>query len=260
MRRLIAFLGILALTVAVTIAQEYVLVSPGGKAKMVVKVDKATGVTATCFYLDKEMSALGPISMQTVDGKNFGTLPKVKKVDRRTVNGMITPAVQQKRKQIKDQYNEMEIIFKDPFSLVFRAYDDGVAYRIKTTVKGDMTVKSEQASFTFPADENLFIPTDKSMFTHSERAYQYMLLSKVGPDTLSSVPLMVDRQDGISVLVTEADLEDYPGLYLYGTNGNTLKVKFPPYVLKEKLVGDRNMKPIEVGDYIAKTKGTRSFP
>jgi len=260
MRRLIVLFSILSFAFAVTHAQEYTITSPGGKAKMVVHVNQLKGISATCYYLDKEMSTLGPISLQTVDGKNFGISPKVKKVNHTSVNQMIVTPVAEKRKQIPDHYNEIEIVFKDPFSVIFRAYDDGVAYRIKTTVKGEMTVKSEQAAFTFPANDHLFIPTDKSMYTHSERAYQYLTLSQIGKDTLSSVPFMIDRQDGIKVLVTEADLEDYPGLYVYGTNGNTLKVKFPPYVLKDPLIGDRDRKPVEVAGYIAKTTGTRTFP
>jgi len=260
MKQLLIFIGLLLLATGTTFAEEYVLVSPGGKAKMVVKIDKTVGITATCFYLDKEMTTLGPIGMETGDGKNLGSSPKVRSVNRRMVDEMITPVVAQKRKQIPDRFAEMEILFREPYRLIFRAYDDGVAYRIKTDIDGDLIVKSERASFSFPADENLFIPTDVSMFTHSERSYQYLPLSKIGPDTLSSSPLMVDRKDGISILITESDLEDYPGWYFYGTNGNTLKVKFPPYVLTEKLIGDRNIRPLDVADYIAKTRGNRYFP
>ncbi|TSA35244.1 MAG: hypothetical protein D4R64_10020 [Porphyromonadaceae bacterium] len=260
MRKLAALVGILFIAVGVTFAEEYVLISPGGKAKMVVTVDKKAGITATCFYLDKEMATLGPIGLETADGKDLGSSPKVRSVNRRIVDEMIIPAVAQKRKQIPDRFAEIEILFREPFRLIFRVYDDGVAYRIKTDIEGDMIVKSEQASFSFPADENLFIPTDVSMFTHSERSYQHLPLSQIGPDTLSSTPLMVDRKDGISILITEADLEDYPGFYLYGTNGNTLKVKFPHYVLTEKLIRDRNVLPLEVADYIAKTRGNRYFP
>ncbi len=260
MRRLSLLFGLWAAAMTIGFSQEYTVVSPGGKAKMVVTVDKNSGITARCFYLDKEMSTLGPIGMETGDGKNLGAVPKVRTVNRRTVDEMITPAVAQKRKQIPDRFTEMEILFREPFRLIIRAYDDGLAYRIKTDIDGELIVKSEKAAFTFPADENLFIPTDVSMFTHSERSYQYMPLSKIGPDTLSSVPFLVDRNDGISILITEADLEDYPGLYVFGSNGNTLKVKFPPYVLTEKLIGDRNIKPVEVADYIAKTRGTRYFP
>ena len=260
MKRLALFLGFSICAATVGFSEELVLVSPGGKAKVVVNVDKKDGITATCFFLDKQMAVLGPIGMETVDGKVFGASSKVRTVNRRTVDEIIKPPVAQKRKEIPDHFTEMEILFREPFRLVFRAYDDGVAYRIKTDIEGDMTVKSEEAAFTFPTDESLFIPTDVSMFTHSERAYQYLKLSEIGPDTLSSTPLMVDRKDGIKVLITEADLEDYPGMYVFGTNGNTLNVKFPHYVLKEKLIRDRSMKPTEVADYIAKTRGTRYLP
>ena len=260
MKRLAAFLGILVYAGAIGFSEEFVLVSPGGKAKVVVNVDKQSGITATCFFLGKEMTVLGPIALETGDGKVFGESAKVRTVNNRTVDEVIIPPVAQKRKRIPDHFTEMEILFREPFRLIFRAYDDGVAYRIKTDIEGEMIVKSEQSAFTFPDDDNLFIPTDVSMFTHSERLYQYMHLSEVGPDTLSSTPLLVDRKDGISVLITESDLEDYPGMYVYGANNKSLKVKFPHFVLKEKLIRDRNIKPVEVADYIAKTSGNRYFP
>jgi alpha-glucosidase len=250
----------LLLTAATSFAEEYTLVSPGGKAKVVVTVDKKAGITAGVFYQDKVMTRLGPISMEIGQGKVFGNSPVVRKVNKRSADEVIIPPVQQKRKQIRDNYTEIELLFKEPFRLIFRAYDDGVAYRFKTDVEGEMIIKSEQALFTFPTDEALLLPTDVSMFTHSERLYRSMKLSEVSPDTLSSVPFLVDREDGISVLVTEADLEDYPGIYFYGTNSPLLKTKFPPYVLTEKLQRDRNLRPDQVADYIAKTRGNRFFP
>jgi alpha-glucosidase len=262
MRRLVVLVSVLVLAgvSGVVRAQEYVLASPGGKARIVVTVDKKAGITAKCFYLDREMTTLGPIGMETGEGKQFGQSARVRTVNRRSVDEVITPAVAQKRKQIPDRFNEMEIVFREPFRLIFRAYDDGLAYRIKTDIDGELVVRSEQAAFTFLTDENLFLPTDVSMFTHSERLYRYFPVSAASSDTLSSTPFMVDRKDGIKVLITEADLEDYPGLYVYGTGGNTLKVKFPPYVLTEKLNRDRNMRPDQVADYIAKTRGNRYFP
>ncbi|MFH0760975.1 MAG: glycoside hydrolase family 97 protein [Bacteroidota bacterium] len=258
-RRLIFLVGFLMVTSAI-FADDYQLVSPGGKAKIVVKVDKTAGITAEVYYLDKIMSSLGPIAMETGTGTVLGSSPAVRKVVRRTVDEIIKPSVQQKRKEIPDQFSELELIFKGSYRLIFRAYDDGAAYRFKTDLEGDLIVKSEQVTFTFPADENSWIPTDKSMFTHSERSYVQMKISEMGPDSLSSVPFLVDRADGINVLITEAALEDYPGIYVYGTNSTKLKVKFPSYVLTEKLLRDRNVRPDQVADYIAKTVGNRYFP
>jgi alpha-glucosidase len=244
----------------VVMGEEYTLVSPGAKSKVVVTADKKLGVTAKVFYLDKQVADIGPVAMEVYNGKVLGTSPVVRKVNKRSVDETINPPVQQKRKQIRDQYAEMEIIFKDPFSLIFRAYDDGIAYRFKTALEGEITIKNEQATIGFPQDENLWIPTDVSMFTHSERSYRQMKLTEVGKDSLSSVPILVDRADGIKLLVTEADLEDYPGIYFYGSNGTSLQAKFPPYVLTTKLLRDRNVRPDQVADYIAKTRGNRFFP
>jgi alpha-glucosidase len=260
MKRLFLVLMVSTLLAGGAWAKDYELTSPGGKAKVVVTIDRKAGISAECYFLGQETVMLGPIGMVAEDGKSLGPGSRVVKENRRTADEIIDAVVPVKRKRIRDHYNELEIVFRDPFRLIFRAYDDGVAYRIQSLAEGEMTVKDEQVSFTFPDDEMLIIPTDESMFTHSERSYQNLLVSEIGPDSLSSTPFMVERSDGIKLLITEADLEDYPGMYIFGTEGNTLKVKFPHYVLTERMIRDRNARPDQVADYIAKTRGDRTFP
>lgn len=71
---------------------------------------------------------------------------------------------------------------------------------------------------------------------------------------------MVDVGGGAKIAIAESDVEDYPGLWLHGTGGNGLAAVFPPYPLKEKLERDRDFRAVESADYIAVTKGTRTFP
>ncbi|MFO7616163.1 MAG: glycoside hydrolase family 97 protein, partial [Bacteroidales bacterium] len=241
-------------------AKEYTLVSPNGLAKVVVEVDKGDGITATGYFLDKEMVRFGQVALETEQGAVYGRSPVVRRVNNRKVDQVIYPPVRQKRSAIRDHYTEMEILFREPYRLIFRAYDDGVAYRFKTDLEGEVVIKSEHASFAFPADDYLYIPTDVGFFTHSERTYRHFRISEAGPDTLSSTPFMVDRADGLAVLITEADLEDYPGIYVYGTSGNSFKIKHPPVVLTERMIRDRNVRPETVAPYIAKTSGNRYFP
>ena len=205
---------------------------------------------------------LGPIGMELIDYGILGKSPRVRKVNYREVSEKIFPVVREKRSEIVDQYKEMEIIFRGNFRLIFRVYNDGIAYRIKTDLDGEIRVLNEASGFRFPEDEKVFYPTDGSFFTHSERLYEFLDLSEITKDKLASTPFLVDREDGISVLITEADLEDYPGLYVYGNDDQPLKldVKFPHFVLKEKLFRDRDMKPVEVADFIARTDGNRFFP
>ena len=71
---------------------------------------------------------------------------------------------------------------------------------------------------------------------------------------------MVDAGNGVKVAVAESDIEDYPGLWLRGTSDNGLAATFPPYPLKETLENDRDFKVTEAADYIAVTRGTRTYP
>src|SRR6185369_7814159 len=70
----------------------------------------------------------------------------------------------------------------------------------------------------------------------------------------------VTAEDSVKVAIAESDIDDYPGLWLHGTYGTALAATFPPYPLKLKTESDRDVKVAEPAEYIAKTKGTRTFP
>jgi alpha-glucosidase len=62
------------------------------------------------------------------------------------------------------------------------------------------------------------------------------------------------------VAITDADVEDYPGLWFRGTSGAALAATFPPVPLEEKRERDRDIKVVKAADYIAVTRGTRAYP
>ena len=82
----------------------------------------------------------------------------------------------------------------------------------------------------------------------------------IAPEFIATLRAVVDVGDGAKVAIAESDVEEYPGLWLRGTGGNGLAGTFPPYPLKEKLERDRDVRVVEAADYIAVTKGTRTFP
>jgi len=243
-------------------AKVYKLTSPGGETSVVVHISRDEGITAEIYYQNREMIIFGPIGMVVNDGLWLGIHPKVKKVNLNEVNEIIYPVVQNNNAMVKNHYKEMELIFRGNFRILFRAFDDGAAYRIKTDMDGELTVIRESGSLTFPEDETIFFPTEVSMFTHSERSYDQVSLSDIDQDQFASTPFLTEREDGVSLIYTEADLEDYPGLYVFGDQANPLRfnIKHPPYVLQTRLYRDRNVKPEKVADYIAKTNGDRYFP
>ena len=71
---------------------------------------------------------------------------------------------------------------------------------------------------------------------------------------------MFENSKSNKMLLTEADIYDYPHMFLKKGGVNTLEATFPPFPLETELVNDRASKVTKGAEYIAKTKGSRSFP
>jgi len=146
------------------------------------------------------------------------------------------------------------------YAVVFRAYNEGAAYRFETSMPGQVKVYGEESAFNFPANNVVYYPQEDSFYSHNERKYLPQHLSEIAPEFLATLPAVVDVGSGAKVAIAESDVDDYPGLWLHGTGGNGLAATFPPYPLKENLTGDRDYRVVESADYIAATAGTRTFP
>ncbi|MEJ2701529.1 MAG: glycoside hydrolase family 97 N-terminal domain-containing protein, partial [Sedimentisphaerales bacterium] len=150
----------------------------------VVSPDKALGLKVTvdgniAFSVSHESKALiepSTISMTLGDGMVLGDDQQVLRVSRRHVDEKIYPAVPAKNRVIPDQFNEMTLEFQGGFSLVCRAYNDGVAYRFVTGIDKEIKVATEQVSLNFAGDYSIYFPQEESFQTHSEREYKYLKL------------------------------------------------------------------------------------
>ena len=75
------------------------------------------------------------------DGQSFSGSLKLLKKSLTTVNQKIISPVPEKRKEILDNFNELTLTFRQPFSLQCRVYNDGVAYRFITRFKDSIYIK-----------------------------------------------------------------------------------------------------------------------
>lgn len=196
-----------------------------------------------------------------IEHKKLGIEPKVIDTKQRSEDRIIEPVVRQKFAKIRDHYNELRISMEGAYAIVFRAYNEGVAYRFETSLPEDkVKVYGEEAVFSFSANSIVYYPQEDSFFSHNERKYLPQHLREIAPEFLATLPAVVDIGQGAKLAIAESDLEDYPGLWLRGTNGTALSATFPPYPLKESLTRDRDYRVVEAADYIALTTGKRSFP
>ena len=184
------------------------------------------------------------------------------------VKSQIVSPVPEKRKIVPDVYTEMSIKFKQPYSVAFRIYDDGVAYRISTHFKQAITVMNEVAEFNFPDRPSAYFPQvqkkeDADIFhTSFEEEYPLRKLDSISDGTMGYSPVLVVPLSGPKIGITESDLYDYPGMFLGGTGSSTFKGVFAGYPKEEIETNElySQIKVISRQPYIAKTKGTRSFP
>ena len=241
------------------------LKSPDGK--LIVSVNEDLYYTLTHesdLLLDKSN-----IGMYMTDGAAFGECDKLVKVSYRSVDQTIDARFY-KKAQITDRFNEMTLKFKE-FSVIFRAYDDGMAYRFVSHLKKPYQVMEEVAQFNLPQDWNLWTAyvcqhteTLESQFYNSfENRYAYSPVSQWKTDRMAFLPLMVDASNGKKIVIAEADLLDYPGMYLYNHgHDKSLMGRFAPYPKEVKQGGHNNLQ-MEVQSrekYIAKCDGPQEFP
>ena len=236
----------------------YTLESPNKRIE--VRVHATDRISYDVLFKGKTLLRDSRISID-IDHNQLGLNPKVVGSKQRSADQVLEPVVRQKFAKIHENYNELRLEFEGQFAVVFRAYNEGAAYRIETSLpQREVHVYGEEAAFKFAADDTVFYPQEESFFSHNERKYLPQQMRQIAAASLASLPAVVDAGDGVKVAIAESDLEEYPGLWLRGTSGNGLSATFPPYPLKEQLERDRDFKVVESADYIAVTNGTRTFP
>ncbi len=251
-------LGILFLFIAChSFSKEYTIASPDGKIQLVVSVENDIRWSAS---LDgKELVNCSRVAMILSGGKVLGANEKVKRAKISKLDEMIIPVVASKKSSITDKCNILLITFNSEFSLQFRAYNDGVAYRFETSLKGDITVDNEVADFQFPEGTHSWFPLEESFMSHNERTFIYSLLDTISNKHLASLPTLF-QVDGGDILISESDIEDYPGMWLLGAGSGKISSTWAKYPETERLKGDRNLFVTTTQNYIAKTQGRRTFP
>lgn len=240
-------------------AQEsYRFSSPDKKTQ--VTVDLENNISISILHAGREMLSVSPISMTLDENRVLGIAPKVTDSKMRSAKEKIRPVVSEKRRVIPDVYTELKLTFVGNYGVRLRAYDDGVAYRFFTNLPGKITVMNEEVSLNLAPGDSIYFPEEESFMTHSERLYEYLAVKDVADTQMCSLPALVVKPGGLKLAISEADLLDYPGLYLRGTGSSALRERFPPYPLEETLHRDRDVRVTRAAEYIAKTPGRRSFP
>jgi alpha-glucosidase len=246
-------------------AQQYFVTSPDGANSIEVFTQPALAYQVRHNQIP--VTTPSPIAI-TINGKVYGENAVVVSKKERSEDRILKPAVKEKRAEIRDHFNELELTLEGGYGVKFRAFDNGVAYRLFTTLGGEVLVDEEEIVYNFTGDHLASVPVSDGFFSHYERGYTNVNISAMG-DILGCLPSMVTletnpkiaRTSEVKVAITEADLDDYPGFYVVkGAAENQLVAKFPYYPKTTYQPTDRDVKVGEREAFMAKTSGTREFP
>lgn len=238
-------------------SKEYKISSPDGKISVTVSMEAQILWSATVgnhpIFVNNSLSL-------DLGSAVLGVNPKVVSAKTTSVNETVQTVVAVKSKTIPNHYNQLTLSLKPGYKVIFRLFDNGIAYRFETSIKEEIIVKNEEVSLNFAGDYGVLFPQEETLYSHYERLYLDRKLSALNAGKFCSLPALVKAGNNVKIGITEADLFDYPCLFMEATGSAAFKSKYPKVILKSDPKGDREIQNIREADYIAKTNGTRSFP
>lgn len=245
------------------------LTSPDGHISSTISLD---GRLTYDISLDgRQLLAASPLSMTLADGTVWGEKPKLRKAARSEIRQTIASPFYRST-TVEDHCRVLTLRFKGDWSVEFRAYNHGVAYRFVNHRADAFQVKDEEVKYCFQADHTTTLPYVargkdgdwNSQFHNSfENTYTTAPLSQLNRKRLAFLPLLVDVGEGVRLGITESDLNSYPGLYLKAASkGNVLEGVLAPYPKQVKQGGHNELQLLvqERENYIARVSGRRTFP
>ncbi|MCG8307078.1 MAG: glycoside hydrolase family 97 protein [Cytophagales bacterium] len=240
--------------------KEITLNSPDSKIEVVISIDE--NIRLKTYYLSKLLFKADNISLN-IEGKDFGSgIRKTKNIKTNTVKAEIHPVIREKYKVIQEHYNEIRIVFKSEYTIVVRAYNEGMAYRFITDFAEKIIVNSEKLELNFNENDSAYFQQSESFNSSYETPYQHTSISDIATDKYCNLPFLVKNSTGVNVLVSESDLKDYPGLWLKSSNSLRLTSAHPGFPKQLKYdgspYGHGQVKDHE--EFIADVDGSRDFP
>ena len=268
MKKLMILIAALVCACAVRAQKSYTLCSPDGHLRTTVALGDA--LTYDIEYDGQTLMQPSAIGLKLSDGRVWGSSARIAKAVRTSSDAVLSSPFY-RSSTVRDRYNGLTLKMRDNWSVEFRVYDDGVAYRFATTAKDPFEIASEQADYRFPTDYAVTVPyvrdnagsIDAQWHNSFENVYTETTLSKLDSGRLIFLPAVVHANDGMNICFTETNLDDYPGMYLYnGDGGTSLEGRFAPYPLRCEPGGYNNIEVLvkERADYIARVEGPRTCP
>jgi alpha-glucosidase len=285
---LLSFLLLLSLSAAAK-PKFHRLASPDGRLTLSVQAEQGR-LSYAILYDGHDLTPMTIIGLRYEQGGKMYDKMTVRKVSRRTIDETIASPFS-RQATMRNHCNEMTLHLKEGLSVVFRAYNEGMAYRyvwegepgkVFNEVASYYLLQADSATVPYvsqfdstafgsepfvltnawtPQSEKWkwFYPQYSSSF---ENQYTTLPLRKLDSRRLCFLPLLIHGERGIKMCITESALLDYPGMYLRHFTDGVLDCQHAPLPRRVEQGGHNNLQLLvrEREEYIAEMDRSKVFP
>ncbi|HTN19638.1 MAG TPA: glycoside hydrolase family 97 protein [Pelobium sp.] len=250
------FIALLVFASFIAKSQTLSLKSPDNRLN--ISIELKDSIAYSVAFDGKTLFDKNKVQMQSTHAI-LGLHPKLKSKEYRVINENIKPIVPLQDALINNHCNVLQLNFKGGYGLEFRAYNGGLAYRFITSLKDSINIVDENVSLNFTDNYWVSWANASSFKNDYQVIYDPKTLNQIKPNAMSTLPLLF-KGAGYSILFSEANLFDYPAMFLKSKGSKSLKATFPKVPLAFGNQGDRSVEILKEANYIARTTGKRSFP
>jgi len=256
--KLFSIAFILFTSVSIVTAKPILLKSPNGEIVLNIKTGNA--ITYSVVYNQDLLLDNCTLKME-LENEVLGVNPKLERVTRSAINENFKKEIPFKNSVIQNQCNALKLDFAGDYSVEFRVYNDGVAYRFLTRKKNELVIKNEVFNINVVDSSEAILQLPAEFKTSYENRYEAVSMKEFQTNSkMANLPALVETKSPYKILISETDLFDYPCMFLKGNGKNGMTSLFPKVPTAFGEDGDRSVKILKEAAYIAKTSGTRSFP
>ena len=201
-------------------AQTYELSSPDGSVQVTLSTEDTLRYAVS--YKGEEVLLESPLLLEFSDSPPLGRYMDVNNHEEKNIDNTWQPVIGQ-QKEMRDHCNQLHLeLVEERFpgrelEVYFRAYNDGIAFRYllpKLTSKRELVLTNEYSTFHFPEDYTAWMADYGSYATHQETEFWKHPLSHMETSSIIGLPLTVKHSDNLYTALTEADLDDWSGMYI----------------------------------------------
>lgn len=227
-------------------AQNVNLESPDGNVSIAIAVQEK--ISFSIFHKGRSVLDEVEFGLQFNQSPFLGTEMVIVRSEANVIDEKWEPVTGQ-FDEVNNHANELVLVLKEKkfpardLHLVFRAYNDGIAFRYVIPKSFEnflpyhqmgqkMALVDEVHSYSFSENHVCWASDYDSYATHQETEFDKTRISSINEDAIIGLPLLVQVENDLYAAITEADLTDWAGMYLGKSENkeNSLTVKLSPKV------------------------------